>query len=186
MSTLTVIAGPNGSGKSSFTARADFEGKKNLLDPDAVAKRIDPDDPARAAIAAAREVIRMTRQYLESGESFALETTLAGRNNIETMEEAKLRGFSVRLIYVCLDRPERNVQRVWERRSRGGHHVPESDVKRRYERSLANLPAALKIADDAVAYDNSGPTPRKVFETRQGTITWRSPNLPDWAKLRTD
>jgi predicted ABC-type ATPase len=182
---LTVIAGPNGSGKSTFTSRLTTEAKANLLDPDAVAKRIDPADPTRAAIAAAREVITRTREYLDRGESFALETTLAGRNYLDVMAEAKLRGFNVRLIYICLDLPERNVQRVSERVLRGGHFVPDLDVKRRYERSLANLPAALRIAHDAVAYDNSDRHPVKVFEARNGTITWRSPKLPAWASSLT-
>ena len=186
MPVLTVIAGPNGSGKSTFTARLTPEGIENLLDPDAVAKRMDPTDPARAAISAAREVISRTREYLNRGESFVIETTLAGRNYLDVMEQARLTGFTVRLIYICLDRPDRNLQRVSERVARGGHHVPDPDVVRRYDRSLANLPAALRIADEAVAYDNSDLLPRRVFEARKGTIVWRSPNLPDWAKIATD
>jgi predicted ABC-type ATPase len=70
---FTVIAGPNGSGKSTFTARLRSKDKENLLDPDAVAKRMDPADPARAAISAAREVINRTREYLDRGESFVIE-----------------------------------------------------------------------------------------------------------------
>jgi predicted ABC-type ATPase len=102
------------------------------------------------------------------------------------MEQARLRGFRVRLIYVCLSHPEHNVNRVWERKSQGGHDVPESDVVRRYERSLANLPTALKIAHEAVAYDNSGAAHRKVLETRNGKIVWRSSNLPAWANIQLD
>ena len=105
MSLLTVIAGPNGSGKSSFTARLEFEGKDNVLDPDAVAKRMNPADTASAAIAAAREVITRTREYLERRASFAIETTLSGRNYLDLMEEARSRGYHVRLIYVAVNRP---------------------------------------------------------------------------------
>jgi hypothetical protein len=61
---LTVLAGPNGSGKSSITSSLEFEGRENLLDPDAIARRINPADPYRAAVAAGREVITRTRQYL--------------------------------------------------------------------------------------------------------------------------
>ena len=139
-----VIAGPNGSGKSSVIGQLDYEGRENLLDPDAVAKRIDPKNLQRAAIAAAREVIQRTRHYLRDRQSFAIETTLSGGGVIETMRAAREGGFDVYLTYVCLDTAERNIQRVRERVSRGGHDVPAEDVRRRYERSLAHLPGALR------------------------------------------
>lgn len=179
---LTVFAGPNGSGKSTIVAWLKFEGKVNLLDPDAIAKRIDPADPSRAAIGAAREVINRTREYLSRGESFAVETTLASRAMLATMTKAQEEGFYVRLVYVCLNEPERHIRRVRERVARGGHAVSEDDVRRRYGRSLRNLPAALRIADEARVYDNSSANPQRVFETRRGIVTWRGSVLPQWAK----
>jgi predicted ABC-type ATPase len=74
---LTVVAGPNGSGKSSLLRRLDFEGKQNLLDTDAIAKGMNPGDPTQAAMAAGREVIRREREYINSGQSFALLAALA-------------------------------------------------------------------------------------------------------------
>ncbi|HEY4087856.1 MAG TPA: AAA family ATPase [Bryobacteraceae bacterium] len=180
MPQLTVISGPNGSGKTSVVGQLDYEGRENLLDPDAIARRMNPEDIHRAAVAAGREVIRRTREYLEAGVSFAIETTLSSSSILETMRAARERGFTVYLIYVCLDTPERNVQRVGERVSRGGHDVPPVDVRRRYERSLMNLGPALKLADEARVYDNSGERPRKVLEARDGAIVWRDDNPPAW------
>jgi predicted ABC-type ATPase len=177
---LTVISGPNGSGKTSVIGQLDYEGRENLLDPDAIARRMNPDDIHRAALAAGREVIRRTREYLEAAISFAIETTLSSSSILDTMHTAHERGFVVYLIYVCLDTPERNVQRVGERVSRGGHDVPPVDVRRRYERSLMNLGPALKMADEARVYDNSGEHPRKVLEARNGAIVWRAPDQPAW------
>lgn len=76
MPVLNVFAGPNGSGKSTIVALTDFEGKQNLLDPDAIARRIDPGFPQRAAIQAGREVLRRAHEYIQRGESFAIETTI--------------------------------------------------------------------------------------------------------------
>jgi predicted ABC-type ATPase len=182
MSVFTIFAGPNGSGKSTLTACVHFEGRHNLLDPDAVAKRLNPSNPPLAAVSAAREVIRRIQGFVERNESFAVETTLSGRNYLKAMEEAKQNGYLVRLIFVCLERPALNLLRVSERVRKGGHSVPEADVVRRYERSLANLPAALKIANEAIAFDNSDTSPRKVFETIHGVISWHSRNLPEWAR----
>jgi Arc/MetJ-type ribon-helix-helix transcriptional regulator len=101
-----------GAGKSTITRQLDFGGKERLLDPDAVARRMAPEDVIRFLLAAGREVLSLTRQCLSAGLSFAVETTLAGKGPIKTMRRARERGFEVVLLYICLDSPERNVRRV--------------------------------------------------------------------------
>jgi predicted ABC-type ATPase len=76
---LTLIAGPNGSGKSTLAQFVDFEGRNRLLDPDAVARRLNPINPRAPAIAAARYILWQTAEYLGQEVSFAVETTLSGR-----------------------------------------------------------------------------------------------------------
>lgn len=147
-----------------------------------MAKRINPADPSRAAVAAGREVIRRIREYLAGGETFAIETTLSGGGYLETMSHARERGFLVRLVYVCTMDPEENIQRVRARFAHGGHDVPDDDIRRRYERSLRNLPAGLKIAHEGLVYDNSEVIARVVLKTRNGVIVWRAPDEPDWLK----
>jgi hypothetical protein len=80
---LTVIAGPNGSGKSTLTRSADFEGRDRLLDPDAIARGLNPLHPSAAAIAAGRGLLKRTADYLNRGVSFAVETTLSSRNRVD-------------------------------------------------------------------------------------------------------
>ena len=92
MPALTVIAGPNGSGKSTLTSSADFGGRDRLLDPDAIARRLNPLNPSAAAIAAGREVLKRTAEYLNRGVSFAVETTLSSRNRVDPIRQAKSRG----------------------------------------------------------------------------------------------
>ena len=45
-----AIMGASGSGKSTLTQSVDFEGRDRLLDPDAVARSLNPMDPPAAAI----------------------------------------------------------------------------------------------------------------------------------------
>ena len=97
MPVLTVFAGPNGSGKSSVMREPAFVGSENLLDPDAIARRINPSDPSRAAVAAGREVILRTRRYLEDRQSFGIETTLSSSSTLATMEAGIDRGFTAGL-----------------------------------------------------------------------------------------
>jgi predicted ABC-type ATPase len=64
----------------------------------------------------------------------------------------------VRLYYFWLDNPELAVARVALRVQRGGHHVPESDVRQRYARSSRNFFTLYRpLADLWHVYDNSTP-----------------------------
>jgi len=178
---LTVFAGPNGSGKSSILALLDFEGIENLLVADAIARRIDPEVPQRAAMAAGREMIRRAGEYVQRRESFAVETTLAGGWATSTIQRALRETFFIRLVYICVDNPERCVQRVRERVAQGGHDVPDRDIRRRYARSLSKAWQAIRIVDEALAFDNSGAEPRFVFEMRTGGVFTTAEELPAWA-----
>jgi predicted ABC-type ATPase len=119
---------------------------------------------------------------VQSGQSFAVETTLSGHQTLRTMREAKANGFTLRFVHVCLSTPEQNIRRVQNRVSKGGHDVPEDDIRRRYARSAAHVPECLRIADDAALYDNSGPEATLVLEAHHGTVTWRANRLPDWVE----
>ena len=183
MPVLTLIAGPNGSGKSTATKFLDIEGDDRLLDPDAVARRLNPADPTAAAISAAREVLAKIEEYLVQRVSFAIETTLAGKGHLEVAAKAKSLHCDVRLVYICLDAPELSLNRVRERVLRGGHFVPDADVKRRYTRSIANSSIALRLADTAEFYDNSGDGHRLVLVAKNGTVIWQADPLPAWVRI---
>jgi predicted ABC-type ATPase len=49
------------------------------LDPDEIARGLNPLNPSAAAIAAGRDVLKRTADYLIRGLSFAVETTLSSR-----------------------------------------------------------------------------------------------------------
>jgi len=95
---LTIFAGPNGSGKSSLIAQVEFEVRQNLLEPDASAKRINPESPQKGGVAAGREMLLRTAQYLQNAESFAIETTLAGSWTNSAIAAALARSYFTRLV----------------------------------------------------------------------------------------
>ena len=94
----------NGSGKTTLTTwyRRKLETSSIILDPDAIARELNPDDPSKAAIQAARIVLKSQKDFLESEQNFTLETTLSSHGNLELIEAAKTRGWVVRLLYVGL------------------------------------------------------------------------------------
>ncbi|BAZ09172.1 hypothetical protein NIES4071_09780 [Calothrix sp. NIES-4071] len=136
---LIVIAGSNGAGKSTFTRNA-HSLNLPIIDPDAEARAINPDNPESIAVAAGKVAIRRAREYLSNNQSFAVETTLSGSTYLKMMRDAKAKGYETNLIYVGIDNVETNIGRVATRVLAGGHNVPDEDVRRRYERSLNNLP----------------------------------------------
>ena len=108
-------------------------------------------------MAAGREVLRLTKQYVKRRQSFAVETTLSGKSYLLLMRYAReiSRGFEVVLIYIGTESVEINLVRISERVRVGGHSVPENDVRRRYLRSFENLPIAAKHAHHVLLFDNS-------------------------------
>lgn len=181
--TLTIIAGPNGAGKSTFTRAIQEALLFPVIDPDREARRLQPDNPEAAAIAGGKQAIKRARAHLENGESFAVETTLSGNTYLRMMAEAKRKGWLVFLIYVGVDNVQTSIERVAQRVAAGGHNVPSDDIRRRYARSLANLPIALQQADYASIFDNSTRFGyRKLLTIENGRVTEQASELPEWIK----
>lgn len=181
--TLTFIAGANGSGKTTLTRwnSEEFE-QIPVLDPDAIANILQAGTSTLRPIAAGREVLKSAAEHLDRAESFAIETTLSGKNYLQMMLDARDRGFEIVLVYIGTENVEINLARIRNRVLAGGHDVPEGDVRRRYKRSLENLPIAVKRADHVILFDNStedgyrligilGATGERWFEPRPAWLT---------------
>src|SRR5450432_1096601 len=90
------------------------------------------------------------------------------------------------MIYVALDSFDRHLERVTRRALVGGHAASESTLRRIYESSLRNLPAALNAAEssiDAVRnVDNSTfqTVPKLAMETQGGRIVRIADDFPVW------
>jgi hypothetical protein len=63
-----------------------------------------------------------------------------------------------------------DVERVRQRVMKGGHDIPDENIRRRQKGSFANLTAAFKIADEVVLIDNSGLEPHEAFVIGSGDI----------------
>jgi predicted ABC-type ATPase len=89
----------------------------------------------------------------------------------------------VNLIFIALDTADLSIGRIMQRVLDGGHNVPTNDVKRRYSRSLANLPEALRLADRAFLVDNTRARPRVLVSIEAGKLKRAVRDLPRWAAL---
>jgi predicted ABC-type ATPase len=140
-------------------------------------------DPYAAAIAAGREVLKRTADYLARGLSFAVETTLSSRGRVELIPKARFRGFETHLVFLGVDSPERCITRIRNRAVQGGHNIPDADVRRRYVRSMANAPQALRSVNIANYYDSSGEIPRLILAAASGVVVWQADPIPEWVKF---
>ena len=174
---LLVIGGPNGSGKSTAYRDTDFEREGRsfwIVNPDLLAARIHHAETLAYDDANRQAVIRIEawlNACVDVHKSIGVETVLSTGKYRSVVDFAKSRGFQIWFIYVLLDSPERNVERVRLRVARGGHDVPEAKIRDRYVRSLDQMSWFITAADRAWVYDNSGATPDLIARKEAGVLT---------------
>jgi predicted ABC-type ATPase len=134
-----VVAGANGVGKTTF---ADvYHNKKGLiyLNADHISRQLPEASERQRDILAGELFLDKMGKLIQENRSLLIETTLAGRSLIRVFKAVKGRHFEIILIYIFLDTPELCIHRIKERVMKGGHHVADEDVYRRYYRSIQNF-----------------------------------------------
>ncbi len=122
-------------------------------------------------MAAGRQTLSELARALLARDSFVYETTLSSSQSVELMRAAKIAEYEVGLVFVALNSAALNVQRVADRVARGGHHIPQDIIRRRYEASIRRLPHAIRLADASMLFDNSAASgPHLLMELRATTI----------------
>ncbi|MNW48924.1 hypothetical protein D3C74_263160 [compost metagenome] len=177
-SVMTVFAGTNGAGKSISFQMRDYVG--TIIDPDQIAKRVNPEDPRSADLSAGREAVKQIRELIGRKENFALETTLLGSLVLRHMKEAKEQGYKVVMYYIGLQDVQMHIDRVASRVEQGGHWIAEEDIRWRYGQSLSNLKPALEISDEVNIIDNTS-EPEVVAEIKRSQINFCKEEIPTWA-----
>ncbi|MDZ7771958.1 MAG: AAA family ATPase [Balneolaceae bacterium] len=137
---MILIGGPNGSGKSTFAEELLESHDLHYISADDIAFELNPSDPYSVRLQAGREFFRQLNTSIKDEKSILIESTLAGKSLESIIRNSRNKhGYRVTIIYIFLKKVETCIQRVAERVEKGGHHVPEDDVIRRYNRSLNNF-----------------------------------------------
>ncbi len=127
-------------------------------------------------------MIRLVDDYIDSGTNFSIETTettLSSQIIFKQIERAKSFGFEIHSFFVGLLDVDLHILRVQERVRRGGHFISEHDIRRRYERSLRNLPKLIQLSDYTSVIDNTfSPTQLLAFEAER--VVFQHQPLPNW------
>lgn len=94
------------------------------------------------------------------------------------MLEASERGYEITIVFVFVDSVDVCVARVAERVRKGGHDIPEADIRRRYGRSIRNFWTLYReLADSWVVLCNGGNRIQDVSVGSRQELTVRDATL---------
>lgn len=137
---IIIIAGGNGVGKTTF-ARAflqeypDYE----FLNADEIAKSLSAENPSEKKISAGRLFFQKMNEAVEQDKSLLIESTLSGRYLQKSFETWRKRNYQITIVFLFVNQPEILIERIAERVRKGGHFVPDEDVRRRFLRGKQNF-----------------------------------------------
>ena len=192
-----MLAGANGAGKSSIGGEAFRGAGVEFFNPDEAARRIGAARPHLTQVECNSQAWHHGRRLLERSVAeqldLALETTLGGATMTLLLEGAVEAGSEVRVWYAGLTSPELHIERVQQRVAKGGHDIPEMDIRRRYDQSRLNLIRLLPGLAELRLYDNStegdpdagrDPAPRLLLHWKERRIEAPADLVPtpEWAK----
>ncbi|MEO7653765.1 MAG: zeta toxin family protein [Bryobacteraceae bacterium] len=181
---MIVVAGPPGSGKSSafpvsafgvaFFNADDRAAELNGGSYHGISRKI------RQTVN--RELETFIESQIDSGRSFAIETTLRSTVTFEQSRRARAAGFVIEMRYLALRDFALHLERIKARADAGGHAASETTLRQIYHSSLANLAQAVAEADQIWVYDNgkTGGPPLLVLEAEAGIIHFLAEQLPPW------
>jgi predicted ABC-type ATPase len=157
MPTILIVAGPNGAGKTTFATRwiAQVEQAFEFVNADEIARLMPATlSQGERDMRAGRFMLGRLEMLLDDGADIVLETTLSSLLYARRIPGWRAKGYECGLIYLRLPSVEASIARVAHRVQMGGHSVPEGDLRRRFGRSLGNLPAYKALVDTWEIWDS--------------------------------
>lgn len=196
---ITILAGVNGAGKSSVGGAQLTEHGGEFYNPDLMARAARAAVPTLTPEEANAFAWRHGKERLEAAiagrTDFNFETTLGGETITKILIEAAAHGALLNVWYAGLSSVDLHLKRVAARVKKGGHPIPESDIRRRWIGSHLNLIKLLPHIANLRVFDNSAekdpdrgeaPEPKLVLAVTNRAITFPGPadmkDTPEWAK----
>ena len=196
---ITVLAGVNGAGKSSVGGALLTERGGEFYNPDLAARAARAAVPTLTPQQANAFAWQHGKERLEAAISrrtdFNFETTLGGETMTKLLIAAAQQGATLNVWYAGLSSVDLHLKRVAARVKKGGHAIPEADIRQRWVGSHLNLIKLLPHVTNLRVFDNSAerdpdqgqaPEPSLVLAITDRAITFPGPaevkDTPEWAK----
>ena len=180
---LLVIAGCNGAGKSSYSRILSPEGipvfdyDKHFLE---IYSSIIPTDfqDQMAHSMAFQRLEKQIDQAIQTRHSFAYETNF-NSDPLHWPLIFQAKGYTINMIYFCLNSVEEAQKRVAIRVENGGHFVPEIEIMNRFFAGYSNLDEYFGFFDTLHLFNSSiyGKAPDYCLTFQKGELVTKA-NLP--------
>ena len=181
---FTLVFGANGAGKTTWCRRHRHFLPERALNADSIAEGLGSYDSRANQIRAGKIVNQEIARCLKDRESFALETTYSGRARPALVERAAASGYSVCGVFIGTTSHAINIERIAHRVATfTGHHVPDSEVERRWSTAQDNLVRTRHCFDWILLLDNSGADFAEVAALARGRIVHLTPAAPAWGEV---
>jgi len=179
-----LFAGVNGAGKSTlYNSESLNNDIKNTIriNTDEIVREIGDWKNNSDQLKAAKMAINLRNECFLCGKSFNEETTLTGKSILKTIDRAKELGYELQLFYVGVSSTEIAKERIKNRVEKGGHHIENDIVEKRYYESLKNLKEIILKFDKVYLYDNSKKY-KNIFSFSNNKILFKDNKSISWAK----
>ncbi len=152
---IVIIAGANGVGKTTFARAFLREYDYEFLNADEIAKSLSAENPQEKKISAGKLFFQKLKKSVEDNKSLLIESTLSGRYLQKFLKNLKGENYQIRIVFLFADSTEILIERIAERVTKGGHFVPNEDVRRRFVRGKENFWQIYRnLADEWFLYYN--------------------------------
>jgi predicted ABC-type ATPase len=187
---LTIIAGCNGAGKSTFApsflpeSLASFDYDKLFLEY----YNNLPDSEFREKIAknkATETFEQVLKKTLRNKTDFCYETNFDAYP-VYWVEKFRENGFTVNLIFFCLESQEIARHRIQVRTEFKGHFVDNTTIDLKWKAGYKNLNAYYAYFDNILVVDNSKPNDvyTNILQLEKGKLTLMADPIPVYIKHR--
>jgi len=105
---------------------------------------------------------------------------MSHESKVAFIREARERGFTTYLYFICTQDPELNIQRVKSRVKKGEHDVDPVTIKSRYFRSLGLLFEAFLASERVYIIDNSSSNREIILEKKNNDVEVFTDSVPEW------